>query len=170
MKNQKPTKKMRSKKMRFDLIFQLPQQNPHCPRKVLSSEGIVSRLGRFAQRLRTLWPASTAGSVGPTYSAATEGCHLAAAHPRCLASKGAPQRSLLFRSSACSQCVHNDLREHGIRTSRKRVARLMKQDGLVGRSRARRRVTTTNSRPAWPLAHNLLERRFAPTEAEICSN
>ena len=72
-----------------------------------------------------------------------------------------------YRRGRCysgSPRVHNDLREHGIRTSRKRVARLMKQDGLVGRGRARRRVATTNSRHAWPVAHNLLERRFAPAE------
>lgn len=40
----------------------------------------------------------------------------------------------------------------------------MKENGLVGRSRARRRVSTTDSRYAYPVAPNLLERRFAPLE------
>lgn len=60
--------------------------------------------------------------------------------------------------------VHAELREQGLRTSRKRVARLMQQEGLVGRSRARRRVVTTDSRHALPVAENLLARRFAPQE------
>ena len=47
MKNQKPTKKMR-----FDLIFQLRQQNPHWPLKVLCRVLGVSRSGYalFGQR------------------------------------------------------------------------------------------------------------------------
>ncbi len=36
--------------------------------------------------------------------------------------------------------VYDELREQGIRVSRKRVAQLMREEGLVGRSRARRRV------------------------------
>jgi transposase InsO family protein len=58
--------------------------------------------------------------------------------------------------------VHDELRDRGIRTSRKRVARLMQQAGLV--SRRRRRITTTDSRHRQPVAANVLERRFAPSE------
>ncbi len=60
--------------------------------------------------------------------------------------------------------VRDELRAAGIRVSRKRVARLMQQEGLVGRSRGRRAVQTTHSRHALPVAPNLLERRFAPQE------
>ena len=48
--------------------------------------------------------------------------------------------------------------------SRKRVARLMREEGLVGRSRARRRVQTTDSRHSYRVADNLLERRFRPKQ------
>lgn len=58
------------------------------------------------------------------------------------------------------------MREQGIRVSRKRVAHLMQQDGLVGRSRGPRSVQTTQSRHALPVAPNLLERRFDPQEIE----
>lgn len=52
----------------------------------------------------------------------------------------------------------------GIGVSRKRVARLMRQQGLRGRCRRRRVVNTTDSRHALPVAPNLLARRFAPQE------
>ena len=62
--------------------------------------------------------------------------------------------------------VYDELREQGIRVSRKRVAQLMREEGLVGRSRARRRVATTDSRHTQLVANNLLERRFAPQQVE----
>lgn len=150
MKNQKPTKKMR-----FDLIFQLRQQNPHWPLKVLCRVLGVSRSGYALFRQRQQ-PGLSGHHTQRQQKDATLLLHIRAASTRRVPRRG--------RCYSGSPRVHNDLREHGIRTSRKRVARLMKQDGLVGRSRARRRVTTTNSRHAWPVAHNLLERRFAPAE------
>ena len=56
--------------------------------------------------------------------------------------------------------VHAELRARGIRTSRRRVARLMAEQGLEGVSRRRRRrsTTTPTSRPAAP---DLVERRFS---------
>jgi transposase InsO family protein len=60
--------------------------------------------------------------------------------------------------------VYDELRDQGIRTSRKRVARLMQQEGLVGRSRRRGRITTTDSCHTRPVADNVLARRFAPHE------
>jgi putative transposase len=62
--------------------------------------------------------------------------------------------------------IHDELREQGIRVSRKRVARLMREEGLVGRSRGRRRVQTTDSRHGYRVASNLLERRFAPQQVQ----
>lgn len=56
--------------------------------------------------------------------------------------------------------VHQDLRATGLRVGKKRVARLMRQQGLVGRVR-RRRVRTTDSTHPDPVAPNLLARQFA---------
>jgi len=56
-----------------------------------------------------------------------------------------------------------ELRAAGTRVGQRRVARLMREDGLVAR-RARRRVRTTDSAHAEPVAPNLLARRFAPAE------
>ena len=55
--------------------------------------------------------------------------------------------------------VHAALRHAGVRCSRKRVARLMRQAALHG-CRARRRTRTTSSDPAHRPAPNLVERRF----------
>ena len=58
--------------------------------------------------------------------------------------------------------VYRDLLEEGWRVSRKRVARLMRQAGLVGRT-PRRRRSTTNSAHGLPVAPNLLNREFSAT-------
>ena len=55
--------------------------------------------------------------------------------------------------------VLRDLRDDGIRVGQKRVARLMRQSGLVGRRRWVG-IHTTDSGHAYPLAPNLLARRF----------
>jgi putative transposase len=55
--------------------------------------------------------------------------------------------------------VHAELRADGIRTSRKRVARLMRQAGLVGCHR-RRHVRTTRRAAAAVPAPDLVPRRF----------
>jgi putative transposase len=55
--------------------------------------------------------------------------------------------------------VHQDLRDAGERVGKKRVARLMHAHGLVGR-RASRRVRTTDSAHAHPIAPNVLQRAF----------
>ena len=57
--------------------------------------------------------------------------------------------------------VHAELRARGRRVSRKRVARLMGQQGLAARKK-RRFVQTTDSRHAQPVAPNILERDFSP--------
>lgn len=59
--------------------------------------------------------------------------------------------------------VHEELRAQGTRVARKRVARLMREDGLIARRR-RRRVQTTDSSHGNPVAPNRLARRFAVHE------
>lgn len=55
--------------------------------------------------------------------------------------------------------VHRELLAQGERISRKRVIRLMRQQGLRGKTR-RRFVRTTDSQHALPVAPNLLDRNF----------
>jgi len=71
---------------------------------------------------------------------------VAAAHERSRRTYGSPR-------------VYEDLKAAGRRTSRKRVARLMREQGLAGRARRRTR-RTTDSNHAFPIAPNLLERAF----------
>jgi transposase InsO family protein len=56
--------------------------------------------------------------------------------------------------------VYRELRDDGIRIGRKRVARLMRADGLVGRAPRRRRCLTTDSAHDEPIAPNRLDRQF----------
>ena len=56
--------------------------------------------------------------------------------------------------------VHEDLRALGIAISRKRVARLMREEGLRARVRKRFRITTMSDHDQ-PIAANILARRFA---------
>lgn len=55
--------------------------------------------------------------------------------------------------------VLEELREVGLPTSKKRVARLMQEDGMVARQK-RGRVVTTNSNHRDPIAPNLVARQF----------
>jgi transposase InsO family protein len=56
--------------------------------------------------------------------------------------------------------VHAELQARGEQVSRRRVARLMRQEGLRGKKRRRFRVTT-NSDHTYPVADNVLNRKFA---------
>lgn len=56
--------------------------------------------------------------------------------------------------------VHAELRALGVRCSRKRVARLMRKNGLTGCMRGRKKRTTRHDRYATP-APDLLRRNFA---------
>ena len=69
-----------------------------------------------------------------------------AAHTRSRRRYGAPR-------------VHAELQAQGEQVGKKRVARLMREDGLVARRR-RRFVRTTDSRHSHPIAANLLDRQF----------
>jgi putative transposase len=64
------------------------------------------------------------------------------------------------RRSYGSPRVHEDLRALGIEISRKRVARLMREEGLRARVRKRFRVTTMSDHDQ-PIAANVLGRQFA---------
>lgn len=55
--------------------------------------------------------------------------------------------------------VHEELKAQGLRLSRKRVIRLMQEQGLKGKTR-RRWVRTTHSKHGLPVAPNLLARKF----------
>ena len=56
--------------------------------------------------------------------------------------------------------VHAELRDRGQRVSRKRVARLMRAQGLCARRRRRFRITTNSNHPL-AVAPNVLARQFA---------
>jgi putative transposase len=60
--------------------------------------------------------------------------------------------------------IHRDLRDEGIRCSRKRVARLMQEEELSAKSK-RRRVITTKRDKTHPVAPNTLNRDFHAEEA-----
>ena len=59
--------------------------------------------------------------------------------------------------------VLRDLRDEGVRVGQKRVARLMRAQGLRGCPK-RMWVRTTRSNPAYPVTPNRLQRRFRLTE------
>ena len=59
--------------------------------------------------------------------------------------------------------VHAVLRQQGVRCGRKRVARLMHEAGIFSRRRPRRRMCTPDSRHAYPVAPNVLQRDFSAT-------
>lgn len=73
--------------------------------------------------------------------------HVRIAHVESGATYGAPR-------------VHDELRAAGLPTSRKRVARLMREGGLVARIPKKRYAPTTDSNHTDPIAPNLLERAF----------
>jgi putative transposase len=55
--------------------------------------------------------------------------------------------------------VHLELKARGVRVGKKRIERLMRENGLQGRSK-RRFKRTTDSRHGGPIAPNLLARKF----------
>ncbi len=73
--------------------------------------------------------------------------HVRIAHHESGATYGAPR-------------VQRELQAEGLPVSTKRVARLMRQEGLVARPRKRRPISTTDSNHAEPIAPNVLARQF----------
>jgi len=63
------------------------------------------------------------------------------------------------RGAYGSPRIHLELRAHGIRVSKKRIERLMRENGLVARQK-RRFVHTTDSHHEYPIAPNVLDRNF----------
>jgi putative transposase len=57
--------------------------------------------------------------------------------------------------------IHAELHGRGVRCSRKRIARLMREQHLAGKRRRRFRVVTTDAQHAAPVAPNHLGRQFA---------
>lgn len=57
--------------------------------------------------------------------------------------------------------IEQELRAEGLATSTKRVARLMREAGLVARPARRRRIGTTDSNHTQPIAPNRLNRQFS---------
>lgn len=78
--------------------------------------------------------------------------HVRASHRRSRGRYGSPR-------------VYQDLKAQGEETSEKRVARLMREEGLRGKQRRKHR-TTTNSRHAHAVAENVLNRQFEPEQVE----
>jgi len=98
----------------------------------------VSRSGFHAWRKRR--PAPRVGSD------AVLAAHVAAVHKRSRSTYGSPR-------------VHAELRAKGVRVGKKRVERLMRENGLEAR-RKRRFRKTTDSKHAHPIAPNVVARRF----------
>jgi len=113
----------------------------------------VARSGYYAWRGRQPEPGGRGGS--PSARARADGELTQRIH----------QIHTKSRGTYGSPRVHAELgKDHGIHCGRKRVARLMRQAGLVGcHRRARRPRTTTPDRQATP-APDRVERAFAPAQ------
>jgi len=70
---------------------------------------------------------------------------------------------LRSRRTYGSPRVHRELLARGVRVGKKRVGRLMRENGIQGR-RKRRFKQTTDSKHGGPIADNLLAREFSVAE------
>lgn len=118
--------------MKFELI---DAQKAHFPIDFMCEQLGVSRSGYYAWKVR---PESERNRADRALAEVVTQVH---------------QES---RSTYGSPRVHAELRARGQRVSRKRVARLMNEQGLAARKR-RRFVRTTDSRHNQPVAPNVLE-------------
>ena len=118
------------------------------PVRLLCRALAVSRAGFYAWQAR---PPAPRGQADERL-----GLEIAAIHAESRRRYGSPR-------------IHAELVDRGHRTSRKRVARLMRGRGLTARRRHRFRVTT-HSRHPFPIAPNVLARQFeraAPDQAWV---
>lgn len=60
--------------------------------------------------------------------------------------------------------VYRELKSRGLQVSEKRVARVMRVNGIRAKSARKCRVTTTDSSHAHPIAGNVLDRKFRVTD------
>ena len=104
----------------------------------------VSRSGYYAWKER---PEAPLDAAKVAVAAEVE-----AAHRRSRGTYGSPR-------------IHRDLRARGVRISRKRVERLMREKGLKGAQKRRFRCTT-DSRHTLPIAPNELDRNFDPSQPD----
>ena len=111
------------------------------PVRLLCRTLAVSRAGFYAWQARPPAPRARADE--------RLGLEIAAIHAESRQRYGSPR-------------IHAELTERGCRTSRKRVARLMRVRGLAARRRRRFRVTTQSRHP-FPVAPNVLARQFERT-------
>jgi transposase InsO family protein len=121
--------------VKFDFIR---AKSAEYPVNVLCAVLSVSRSGFYASKLR------------PASSRVVSDAQLAATITR------------MFRASHGaygSPRIHAELKAKGIRVSRKRVERIMRQSGLKARQKRRFRKTT-DSRHPFPIAPNIVEREF----------
>jgi putative transposase len=108
------------------------------PVRLLCRTLLVSRAGFYAWQRRAPSARSQADE--------RLGVEIAAIHAETRQRYGSPR-------------IHAELVERGCRTGRKRVARLMRVQGLAARRRRRFRVTTQSRHP-FPIAPNVLAREF----------
>ncbi len=121
--------------MRFAFIV---AEKATFPVRLLCRTLQVSRAGFYARQARPPAPRTQADE--------RLGLEIAAIHAESRQRYGSPR-------------VHAELVDRGCRTSRKRVARLMRGRGLAARRRRRFRVTTQSRHP-FPVAPNVLARQF----------
>jgi putative transposase len=124
--------------MRFEFIL---AEKANFPVEMMCRLLLVSSSGFYAWCRR---PESARRSEDAKLTVA-----IAVAHERSRRTYGSPR-------------VHAELRSQGTRVSRKRIARIMRQQGLAGRLRRRFRRTTEVD-PALAVAPNVLDRNFRPT-------
>lgn len=120
------------------------RERAHYPLGVLCRLLGVSRSGFHDYQCRQSKP-------GPDRDAAVR-CDLRACHARSRRLYGRPR-------------LVKDLRELGHAVGPKRVRRLMREEGLHGRSKGRARPRTTDSAHRRPVAGNVLARQFEVTSA-----
>jgi len=138
--------------MRFDFIKQARQQHPQWRKHPQWRTGVLCRILGVSRSGYAAWHKRQCQPPCPRQQAESRLLlHIRAAHRKGRSYYGSPR-------------VYDELRDQGICTSRKRVARLMRQAGLVGRSRSRSKLSTTDSRHGLPVAANLLARCFRPGE------